>query len=75
MLGSVGWKIVLSRRKSPWTTVVPASGGMFFGSQAIRLSIASIGSRLRGLVLLAPALDLALDVVAGLAEVLQPDRP
>jgi len=44
MRGSVGWKMALSRRKSPCTTVVAVSGGMFFGSQAIRLSIASIGS-------------------------------
>jgi hypothetical protein len=42
MRASLGWKMVLSRRKSPCTTEVPASGGMFFGSQSIRLSIASM---------------------------------
>ena len=35
---------MLSRRKSPCTTVVPVSGGMFAGSHSIRWSIASIGS-------------------------------
>ena len=59
-----GWKTVLSRRKSPCTIVVSSPAGMFFGSQSIRLSIASILSVSEAWYCLVQRADLARDVVA-----------
>ena len=68
-----GWKMALSRRKSPCTTVVSGLRRNVLrqpGDEVVH-RLHRLG--LRGLVLLGPARDLALDVVAGLAEVLQAD--
>jgi hypothetical protein len=53
---------------------VSSPGGMCCGSQAISSSIAAIGLGFAGLVLLGPALDLAREIIAGLAVVGQADR-
>ena len=42
--GSVGWKIMLSMRRSPWKMCVSSVAGMCVGSQSINRSMASIGS-------------------------------
>ena len=70
----VSAKIILSMRKSPWTSDTrPSSGGMFAASQSIRRFMSGDCRGFAGAVLLAPALRLPREIIAGLAVVGEAD--
>ena len=41
-LGSVGWKIMLSQRKSPWTTLLSSPAGIAVGSHSTSASMSAL---------------------------------